>query len=217
MGNFMVLGLPRSGSQIITGWIKSQTKDTEFYLNLEKFQEAETDGNYLIRREGISLSEDDNWRNVGDAKIFSMLRNPWNMMASHVQWNKGGALYKRKGRACRLWNEYYEEYLKTDSDIYFIIYDKWVTDINYRKKISSDLGLEFSDEQFERVPGSGGGSSFDGTKYDGKAQQMNVLKRYEQVDNYSMNEFKKSELGQELKNKWNHICDLEEIKELKIK
>ena len=46
---------------------------------------------------------------------------------------------------------------------------------------------------------------------------MNVLKRHEQVNNYSMNTFKESELGQELKNKWNHICDLEEIKELKIK
>ena len=213
----MALGLPRNGSQIIIWWIMSQTKDIKYHNNLEMFRENESDGNYLIRRESINLLKDE-WRNVADVKIFSMLRNPWNVMASHTQWKIRIPLYQRKGRACRLWNEYYQEYIKTDSDIYFIIYDKWFTDINYRKKISSDLGLEFSDEKFETVPNAGLGSSFDGLKYNGKAQQMNVLKRYEQANNnYSMNEFKKSEIGQDLKNKWNHLCDLENINELKIK
>ena len=47
---------------------------------------------------------------------------------------------------------------------------------------------------------------------------MNVLYRYEQMkDNERMKVFIKSDKGIDVKNKWNHICDLENIEELKIK
>jgi hypothetical protein len=46
---------------------------------------------------------------------------------------------------------------------------------------------------------------------------MNVLKRYEESKDYpDMQMFVNSKKGKELKEKWNHICDLENIEQLKI-
>jgi len=217
MAEYNFLGMSRSGSQAILQWILSQIDDVKYYSQLtEERIKTEYSGNTLIRYENTFLSKYRDEKN-SDVITIGMLRNPWNMMASHVRWGLYTIpLYERKKRVIQIWNDYYDEYINRDSDIIFIIYDKWFTDIEYRKNISKKLGLTFSDEKFENVPRAGSGSSFDGIVYDGKAQQMNVLNRYKEVNKWSMEEFKKSDAGQDLKNKWNHICDLEEIKELKI-
>jgi hypothetical protein len=41
------------------------------------------------------------------------------------------------------------------------------------------MKLNFTDLAIDRVPPFGDGSSFDQRHYDGQAQRMNVLKRYE--------------------------------------
>jgi hypothetical protein len=52
------------------------------------------------------------------------------------------------------------------------------------------------------VHGTGNGSSFNRTRYDGAAQKMNVLKRYEEMDKSpEMQIFIQSEDGIDLKNK----------------
>ena len=214
MGNYVYLGLPRNGSQAILQWIRSQIPDVKYYEGRLMGSDELSEGNNLIRFESLYFS-DYVEKNI-DAKTIAVLRNPWNVIASHNKWNRGGVLYKRKNEAIKIWNDYYNKYLNNDLDILFIIYDKWFSDKEYRKNIINKLGLEFSDEGFETVPKAGGGSSFDGVEYNGNAQQMDVLSRYKQVSNYSMNLFKESDAGLDLKNKWNHICDLEEIKELKI-
>jgi hypothetical protein len=216
MDNYVFLGLPRSGSQAILQWVMSQIEDVNYYDGKHNSLEELGDGNNLIRFEGLGFSEFRN-KDIPNAKTIAVFRNPWNAIASQTQWKIGTPLYKRRRQAINLWTDYYSEYIKKESDVIFIIYDKWFVDKKYRKEISNKLGLKFSDEKFESVPNAGRGSSFDGIKYDGRAQEMNVLNRYKQVDNYSMNIFKESEIGQELKNKWNHLCDLENIKKLKIK
>ena len=231
MSDFIVFGIRRGGNHAIAQWLIPQivggvkyghaftlrgTRDNEFIA----YGEGE---NTYIGFEDIRFSEfsenKENWLNgieLNDLKTIMVLRNPWNLIASHVQWKIKRPLYTRKNKVISLWFDYYNEYEAADKDINFIIYDKWFKDINYRKQISEKLGLEFSDEGLQTVVNIGRGSSFDGIEYDGNAQDMDVLSRYKQVDNYSMNTFKESEIGQDLKNKWNHLCDLEEIKELKI-
>jgi len=44
---------------------------------------------------------------------------------------------------------------------YFINYNKYNSDINYRQQVCIDLGLEFTDIAFDYLTPSGGGSSFD--------------------------------------------------------
>jgi len=40
------------------------------------------------------------------------------------------------------------------------------------------LGLEFDDRAAHKVPAAAGGSSFDGTAFDGRAEEMPVLRRW---------------------------------------
>jgi len=231
MSDFIVFGIRRGGTHAIAQWILQQIKGgAKYYHPVVSFhkENIQTDiygdgENKYIGFENLRISEfntdKEEWVNkfeLGDMKTIMILRNPWNQMASHIQWRPESSP-DRRNYVIELISDFQDDYLTGIKDIDFIIYDKWFQDINYRKQISSQLGLEFSDEGLQIVFGAGGGSSFNGIEYDGKAQEMDVLNRYKQVDNDLMNEFKKSEIGQQLKNKWNHICDLEEINELKIK
>lgn len=59
-----------------------------------------------------------------------------------------------------------------------ISYNEWVGDEAYRRRLSASLGLDFTDSGLQHVPRIGGGSSFDGTHYDGRGQEMAVLSRW---------------------------------------
>jgi hypothetical protein len=157
----------------------------------------------------------------GDNKYIIILRNPWNIVASQIKKisDMGGMNNMDINRDTDVWIEFYKHYIeKTKPNTHYIIFDKWFIDIEYRKKISTDLGIEFSDINLNHVSGIGGGSSFDKVNFNGNAQKMNVLKRYEEMaSDKKMLNFLKTEKAIELKNKWNHICDLENITNLIIK
>ncbi len=55
----------------------------------------------------------------------------------------------------------------------------WVISKTYRADLAAQLGLDFTDEGLNEV--SCRGSSFDGFQYSGRAQEMKVLERYEQM------------------------------------
>lgn len=154
-----------------------------------------------------------------DITYIIILRNPWNFVASQIKWREMRPEYDRYNIDIDVWEEFYGLYLeKNQPNAHFIIYDKWFIDINYRKKISKELGIKFNDINLNKVATTGGGSTFDKMEFDGKAQEMNVLFRYKQMmDNKKMLNFIESEKGVVVKNKWNHLCDLEKTKNLKIK
>jgi len=155
-----------------------------------------------------------------DNTYIILLRNPWNIVASQIRWRIDRKdKYERTDIDMEVWSEFYEHYITSKHpNPHFIIYDKWFMDIEYRKKVSSELSLEFSDVNKNKVARAGGGSSFDKMEYDDRAEEMNVLNRYEEMMYHeSMQDFVKTDMGIEVKNKWNHLCDLENIIELKIK
>jgi hypothetical protein len=59
-----------------------------------------------------------------------------------------------------------------------VSYNEWVTSVEYRREVAAALGLEFDDRGAHKVPAAAGGSSFDGTAYDGRAEEMPVLRRW---------------------------------------
>ena len=61
---------------------------------------------------------------------------------------------------------------------YFINYNKWFTDIDYRKQICKDLDLIFTDYSINDVSFFGGGSSFDGLSMNNCASKMKVNERW---------------------------------------
>jgi hypothetical protein len=83
-------------------------------------------------------------------------------------------------RAIGLWKQHVRCYLEGD-DAYpgriAILFDAWFNDREYRASISAALDVAFDDTGYGRVSGEGGGSSFDGVDFDGRAHLMSVADR----------------------------------------
>ena len=83
----------------------------------------------------------------------------------------------------QLWKSYAREFLGETKFLTHnklcINFNKWHHSSLYRKEIAESLNLEFTDAGRERIKGYGGGSSFDGRKYDGQASQLKVLNRWQ--------------------------------------
>lgn len=84
----------------------------------------------------------------------------------------------------RLWRLYAEEFSgKTDylGDAVAWSFNQWFVDVEYRKNLAAQLGLEFTDAGLNEVSPAADGSSFDSTAFQGNAQAMRVLERYKDV------------------------------------
>jgi hypothetical protein len=119
-----------------------------------------------------------------NSKNLMVLRNPYNHYASILNWKRNKRL-RDPNQFIKVWLSYVNEILNEGSSInnkIVVIYDKWFSSIDYRKSISQQLGLNFSDARLNTVMKIGinksWGSSFDGMNYKNKAQNMDVLNRY---------------------------------------
>ncbi|NWF57862.1 MAG: hypothetical protein HXY43_00670 [Fischerella sp.] len=125
-------------------------------------------------------------RTVGESLRFFnilILRDPFNMLVS--RWHKPGLIPKLidDSEILDMWEIYAEEYLGITNYIkskIAINYNLWFSSIDYRKKLSAQFGLDFTDTGLNVVPKTAGGtgSSFDRTSYDGRGNQMKVLERW---------------------------------------
>ncbi len=68
-----------------------------------------------------------------------------------------------------------------------ILFDEWVKSASYRQRIYQKLAIAIKDEELGKVSSFGGGSSFDGVDLDGRAQNMKVLSRSEQLNDAESN------------------------------
>lgn len=109
-----------------------------------------------------------------------VLRDPFNLFASRLKLSDSAG-YIRRGQ--RLWPIYAREFLGEtnylgDSKI-AVDYNAWFRSEGYRAELCCKLGVPFSDVGLQEVPRHGDGSSFDKREYDGRAQEMKVLERWE--------------------------------------
>jgi len=65
-----------------------------------------------------------------------------------------------------------------------ISYNEWFTNKDYRKEIAEKTDTKFTDKGINDVKNYGGGSSFNGTKNNGRAQKMKVLERWKKNKNH---------------------------------
>ncbi|MGK7954882.1 MAG: hypothetical protein AB4063_06410 [Crocosphaera sp.] len=122
-----------------------------------------------------------------------ILRDPFNTMASIYQGLiEGKTIYskvhlKRKN-ITQLWIDYAKEFLGETNHLknkkVLINYNQWIIDKNYRKEISKQLNLDFTDQNLTKVPKQGGGSSFDGVKFNHNSQQMRLTERWKKFINH---------------------------------
>ena len=108
-----------------------------------------------------------------------ILRDPYNLFASR----------RRASYACvsdrvamRIWRQHAREYLGRcrylNQEQVFVLYNRWVRDAAYRRRVAERLGLAFTDAGVDEVPAVGRGSSFDGRRYHGAAGRMPVTERW---------------------------------------
>ena len=113
-----------------------------------------------------------------------ILRDPFNLLASRLRWaRKPGAAAELTNPVVgrRLWLEYAREFLgRTEAapSAVQVNYNRWVTDPGYRERIGRWLRLAQPRRAMQRVPFFGGGSSFDGRRYDGQARRMRLFDRW---------------------------------------
>jgi hypothetical protein len=112
-----------------------------------------------------------------------VLRDPLNLLASRVK------KYRRTGSLGMIGQPFIEHYLEWCraaaaeglplKNAIVVNFNLWVTSKTYRASLAAQLGLDFTDEGLNEVRCRG--SSFDGFQYSGRAQEMKVLERYEQM------------------------------------
>jgi hypothetical protein len=110
-----------------------------------------------------------------------ILRDPFNLFASRKR--AGAALQGvHPSTAVRIWKQHAREFLGQSRYLnrphILINYNRWVTERSYRQKLAARLEVDFTDASINTVPATGGGSSFDGSRYDGAASKMKVFERW---------------------------------------
>jgi hypothetical protein len=129
---------------------------------------------HLFRKSLVIYSYEDQEIFLPSRKVIAIIRSPLNWKASRYRLlQKHKMVYKLKGE-----NDIWLSHL--ESDVYKIFFDEWFVNKEYRKKICADLKLKFTDNGLLDVQQV---SSFDQKKFDGRAQDMNVLNRWKAYKN----------------------------------
>jgi hypothetical protein len=108
-----------------------------------------------------------------------ILRDPYNLFASRRRLSYQMVTDRT---AVRIWKQHARAYLGESpwlaEDAVRVSYNDWVRDARYRRCLAERLGLVFTDAGVDAVPGCAGGSSFDGTRFDGQARRMALFDRW---------------------------------------
>jgi hypothetical protein len=108
-----------------------------------------------------------------------ILRDPRNLFASRLASGYG---WLDDEIVVRVWAQHAREFLGLRRNLrqerLMVSYNEWVASSGYRRAVAESLGFEFDDRAAHKVPAAAGGSSFDGTAYDGRAEEMPVLRRW---------------------------------------
>ncbi len=128
------------------------------------------------------------------ARETVVVRDWFNFVASRLTYQAKNA---EKGRHNSLifaleWPEVVERWLKhaqlalggieTQQGRIAVNYNQWFTSHEYREEVALHYGLPNSDCNIDLVPALGSGSSFDGRTLDGYGSQMNVLRRWQELN-----------------------------------
>lgn len=123
-----------------------------------------------------------------------MLRDPFNQLASKLKWAYGDVERPSKPsldevEAARdLWKMHAREFLGETSyltDRVTLSYNDWFLDRSYRDRKADELGFVNRDVGLDEVARWGptlSKDSFDGLRYDGRAQEMKVLERWRRFE-----------------------------------
>ena len=105
-----------------------------------------------------------------------LVRDPYNLFASRSKDER----IKLVGDEAKALYKSHMNIVMNSEEFVDINYNRWFTDKKYRKTVSDRLKIPFTDEGINDVvwPGE---STFNGSDYDGSAQEMKVFERWKQL------------------------------------
>ena len=125
-----------------------------------------------------------------ERKDVLILRDPFNLFASRI---KSGLLrghYTHHGvkpisllTLRRIYKQHEREFLGEKNYLknkVVINFNLWTTDKEYRRSLCEKLEIPFSDKGFREVAEVAGGSSFDGTRFSGSTDKMDLHSRWKE-------------------------------------
>lgn len=105
-----------------------------------------------------------------------VVRDPYNFVASRLRNNSKPMKYRWPAQI-EVWKDHVRTCLnKDDKNFVDINFNKWFVDKDYRKYVTNILDIPFTDEGLNDI--RTGKSSFDGRRFGGSAQKMEVLERW---------------------------------------
>ncbi|NES79307.1 MULTISPECIES: hypothetical protein [unclassified Okeania] len=149
-----------------------------------------------------------------------IIRDPFNLLASRLKISSKVAYFLSVNSPNKtmidLWLDYAKEYLGETNYLKHnkvcVNYNQWFADVEYRRNIADKLQMEFSDAGIDMVTSFGGGSSFEGKEFDGKATSMDVLNRWRKVvDNPQYKKFFNREIFEYSERIFGHIPGTESL------
>src|SRR3954451_5292637 len=122
----------------------------------------------------------DQWVGTSRRRIdLLILRDPRNLFPSRLASGYG---WLEDELVARVWSQHAREFLGLRRNLrqerLTVSTTGGGTSADYRRELASVLEREFDDRAAHKVPAAAGGSSFDGTAYDGRAEEMPVLRRW---------------------------------------
>lgn len=192
----LVSGLHRTGHHAIMQWITSNVDlNTIFHPKIKKIQPS-IHNNYeniiTNKKHDIIVYDLENYSSAKKKllKTFNIniliIRDPFNMISSikklneNNNKNKSIKWIKKHQFIIGNWISRYEFNINSINDFdLFILYNKWFSDIDYRKNIGKKLNLNSSCKyKINNITKDGCGSSFDGFNYSNSIDDMPVFDRY---------------------------------------
>lgn len=207
MDTYLIYGTKRGGHHAILQWIaKNLDRRVHFYNDCRERLFVKNVMNYrgkfkkvIYNKELSNPCKMFNFENgnldryeqvlktqfVGNhIKTIITIRDIFNIIASTIKSTPEKLLERGIRSRIKHWKEYCEEmlektnYLKSQN-IVFVSYNDWFISREYRDIKAKEIGFINKDHGIKEVTPYGGGSSFDGNAYQGNANQMKVLTRYE--------------------------------------
>ena len=189
---WMYLDIGKKGFDIEFNKDKLVRKNQDVFILGTEYQQYGCALNPSIDSETSKMARDIGFDEFSrDSKNVLVIRSPWNQLASILSWKKKWYM-KRKDRFIRGWKNSAREALGVTNNFpepkIIVKYDDWFVNKKYRRSISKQLGIPFSDKGLNIVMPIGWGtkgSSFDRMEYKKNAQKMAVNDRWKKYkDNH---------------------------------
>jgi hypothetical protein len=130
-----------------------------------------------------------------------LVRDPLNLFASR---SKDERIKMGIDKAKTLYKSHLKMAMNSPSCL-GINFNKWFLDEKYRKALAARLNIPFTDEGLNDIiwPGK---STFDGLRFDGRAQEMKILERWKELDSNFLGRIMDQELREYAKDYF-HISE----------